>query len=99
MSILSFFIFVSVFIVETFGLKQSPALKSIRKITVMASQVHPYVFHDKQQSVRGLDVDIIENFAKRFNFDIEYVIRNKSLKEVFSSEELFDKFVQSIQDS
>ena len=69
-------------------------MKPFQTITVMVSQSKPFAFYENQ-SLKGLEVDIIENFVKRRNAKINYVAANSSLKEIFSIEELFDNFSQS----
>lgn len=77
---------------------QSFESNSIRKIRVMASQADPYVSYD-EKSLKGLDIDIIDNFAMEFHMQVEYSITNETLKEVFSSEIRFDNFLQSAPNS
>lgn len=71
-------------------------LNSKQTVTIMASQAKPYVYENKP-SIRGLDVDIIKNFAKRYNLKIDYIITDQQLKEVFSSEDRFNNFSQSTE--
>lgn len=81
-------------VIFSFILKQSEA-KPIQSITVMVSPSRPFAFYENE-SLKGLEVDIIENFAKSRNAKIKYVATSAPLKEVFSSEELFSNFSQSI---
>lgn len=67
-----------------------------REIRVMASQMKPFVFYDKN-TLKGLDIDIIENFAKKFKLKVKYITKNKSLNEAFSTQDGFDRFKQSIR--
>ena len=69
-------------------------MKPFQTITVMVSQSKPFAFYENQ-SLKGLEVDIIENFAKRRNAKIKYIVTDAPLKEVFSSEEHFTNFSQS----
>lgn len=67
----------------------------MQKITVLASDAKPFVFKDKQ-SVKGVEIEIIKTFAKKFKLDIDYIVINESLKEVFSNEDRSTQFLQSI---
>lgn len=71
--------------------------KSIQKIKVMASHAIPYVIRG-ENSLRGLDVDIVENFAKKHELEIEYVMANQSLQEIFNTQDMIESFLQTIQD-
>lgn len=72
---------------------------SSRKITVMVSQSEPFaVFNNEKQKFMGLDTKIVENFGRKYHFQIEYIKANVSLKEVFGSENRTDNFFESIKD-
>lgn len=62
----------------------------------MASHAKPYVF-DGGQSIKGVDVDIIENFARKFNLKVKYIIADEPLREIFSNEQHFEIFSQSFK--
>lgn len=85
-----------VLITGTIDGSQSLTSNPIQKITIMASQAKPYVYEEKR-SFRGLDVDIIENFAKKHNLKTEYVSANEPLRSVFNSEDRFNNFSQSVE--
>lgn len=44
------------------------------KITVALSERRPFVVFDEDGTPKGLDVLLIENFARKFNFQIDYYI-------------------------
>lgn len=67
-------------------------LGSYRKITVAVSERIPFVVLDQNETLMGLDVQILENFAKKFKLQIDYVIVDASLNYVFSNEQEFRKF-------
>lgn len=68
------------------------------RINVMVSQAEPFVFIDNAtQKLNGLDVKIIENFAKRVNLQVNYIITNESLNEVFSTEKSLMHFLKLIK--
>lgn len=46
----------------------------------------PFVFYENR-SLKGLEVDMIENFAKKIKLGIEYIVTNESLNGVFNSED------------
>lgn len=68
-----------------------------RTITVALSQQKPFVILDKNGSPTGLDVSIMENFAKKFNIHIDYIVVNSSLNYVLTNETNINSlFSQSI---
>lgn len=61
----------------------------------MFSNREPFVIEDKINYVlNGLDVSIMENFAKKFNFKTEYIRSNQPLNLAFHSEEAFQNFTR-----
>lgn len=70
--------------------------KLSHKLTVMASQIKPFVFYENRL-LKGLEVDMIENFAKQFNLSIEYIVTNESLNEIFNSKDHAEKWFKSIK--
>lgn len=69
------------------------------KLTVMVSLANPFAIYDSRtQSLKGLDVILVDNFAKKFNLLPDYVIANQSLNEAFSSDESTERFLLSIKD-
>lgn len=68
--------------------------KSIKTITVMVSQSKPFAFYENQ-AFKGLDVNIIENFAKKFKLNIKYVLANESLFAVFSTPDKLNNYIYS----
>lgn len=74
-------------------------IESKQKITVMFSQTEPFIHYKKtDRALQRLDFKIMENFGKKFKFDIEYVLANETLNEAFSTEDHFERFAQSILD-
>lgn len=70
-------------------------LKSPNKFTVLVSQTKPFAFYENH-SLKGLDIEIIRNFARKFNLQIKYVILNESLNVAFSTEKRFEDFTRSV---
>lgn len=58
-----------------------------QKITVALSERRPFVILDQNGTPKGLDISIIENFAKKFHLQIDYIVINSSLNYVFANEE------------
>lgn len=55
-----------------------------RKITVMISSTpEPFVFSGNQT---GIDISILDSFAKQFDFEINFIQSNESLLEMFASD-------------
>lgn len=74
---------------------QSFEAKPLQSINVMISQTEPFAYFDaKQYSLKGLDVEIIKNFARKFNLKMNYFITNETLNEVFSSENRANDFLE-----
>lgn len=62
----------------------TPNTKSNRSITVMASVAEPFVIYDRKTStLKGLDVDIINSFAKKHNLLVKFVLTDEKVNEVF----------------
>lgn len=71
---------------------------SINQLKIMASPIEPFVIYNpNQNTLIGFDVKIIENFAKRFNFEAKFVTTNESLLEVFSSDNRTIHFLRSVE--
>lgn len=77
-------IIVLMFIVGAVSSARDFESKLFRNLKVMASISEPFVIFDsKTSTLKGLDVDIINNFAKKYNLAVEFVIANESLNEAF----------------
>ena len=72
--------------------KLSAELGSDRRITVAISERIPFVILGRNRTSMGLDVQILENFAKKFHLQIDYVIINSSLNCAFSNGQHFRSF-------
>lgn len=71
---------------------------SINQVTIMASPIEPFVVYNPNQSkLIGLDVEIIENFAKKFNFEVKFIMTNESVLEIFSSDDRTIHFLRSVE--
>lgn len=63
---------------------------SNREITVALSEQKPFVILNRNETPKGLDVLIIENFAMKFNLRIKYFVINSSLNAALSDREHFN---------
>ena len=80
-------------VVLAFQLIEAGSMKSIK---VMVSQTEPFAYFDaKNQSLMGLDVEIVNNFAKKFKLKVKYIVLNESLNELFTSENRIEPFTKS----
>lgn len=71
----------------------------VQKIKVLASVMEPFVIYDgHSRRFTGLDVDILENFAKKIHFEVEFVASTKHLNEIFCKENKSIDVSQLIQD-
>lgn len=62
-----------------------------RSIVVMIPQSDPF-FNHQNPSHKDLDVKIIETFAERSKFSVEYVVVNETLNEIFANEKTVENF-------
>lgn len=70
--------------------------RSMESIKVMVSQAEPFTYFDvKSQSLMGLDIEIIKNFAKKFKLKAKFILMNESLNELFTSENRIKHFTKS----
>lgn len=87
-----FSVLILVFLINSFG------TTPINQLTIMASPIEPFVaFSPNRSTPIGLDVKIIENFAKRFKLKVNFIMTNKSLLEVFSSDGRAVPFLRSVK--
>lgn len=63
--------------------------RPIRKIKVSLSERRPFVVLGQNGKAKGLDVIIIENFAAKYNLQLEYFHLNLSLNFVFANKDNF----------
>lgn len=69
---------------------------SMQTINVMVSRAEPFVnFKQETNTIDGLDIKLIENFGKKFNFNIKYIRSNESLNVVLRSKNQMQKFLKS----
>lgn len=67
---------------------------------MLASIAEPFVIYDKETSkLSGLDIDIVTNFAKKVNLQVEFIMANESLKAVLNSENRLRNSSQFVLDS
>lgn len=64
-----------------------------KEIFIAFSARVPFVYRSQMGELKGLDILIIENFAKKLKFNIKYVEYNTSFNEMFSKEETFKNFL------
>lgn len=77
--------------------KESVILNSNEEILVAFSNRPPFVYKDENGALKGLDILIIENFARKFDRRIKYEEMNKSLNEMFNQEENIEKKLDGIE--
>lgn len=68
-------------------------IPSDHKITVALSERKPFTYLDQNGVPKGLDILIIENFAKKFKFQLDFIIVNSSLNYIFTNEEYLRDFL------
>lgn len=62
-------------------------------ITVALSERIPFAFFDPNGTPKGLDVLIIENFARKFKLKIDYLAVNTSLNHIFATKQDWNTFL------
>lgn len=73
-------------------------VKGFNEITVVVSQTDPISAQNKNSSeITGIGCKIIETFAKKMRYDVEFIEINETLNDVFHTEKSFDQFSQSFQ--
>lgn len=81
-----------------FGLYLAVAIStegySEAKLSVAFSERKPFLTFNPDGSIRGVDVSILNNFARKFNLNIEYQFVNTSLNYILSSEEKLTNFAK-----
>lgn len=70
-------------------------VKGFNEITVVVSQTDP--FSAQIENATQIGRKIIETFAKKMRFDVEFIEINKTLNDVFHAEKSFEQFSQSLQ--
>lgn len=74
--------------------------KQIRTIVVMVSQRESFAYYDhRKHSWEGLDIKIIENFAKKHKLKIKYIPTAKNINEIFGSDDRSANFSKGIEKS
>lgn len=66
---------------------------SVSIISVGLSERKPFTYLNENGIPKGLDVLIMDNFAKEFNFQLEFIIINSSLNYIFTNKENSDAFL------
>lgn len=64
--------------------------RSNKEIVVAFSERPPFVFQDQNGALKGLDILIVENFAKKSNLKIKYKKFTGSLNAMLNREETFE---------
>lgn len=73
---------------------------STKKINVLISKTDSFVENSiGKRALERLELKIIENFGIKFKKEIEYIVANETLNEIFSREDRSETFHQSIRHS
>lgn len=82
-------LWLTIFFSEVFSI--IPRNKNLKqKITVAFSERTPFVKVSEKKLI-GVDISIIENFARHYKFQISYVNLNTSLNHIFIEENEYNK--------
>lgn len=65
-----------------------------KRITVGFFKREPFIYTNNIGKLMGLDVVIMENFARKFNFELKYIEHNISLNEISNNREIFADYMQ-----
>lgn len=74
------------------GADQNPKNHSIRNINVFMTEQKLLARFGQSGKVKQLELLIIENFAKKFNFKVKFSNTNTSLSVILSTRENLNKF-------
>ena len=88
-AVLFIFFFLELVIAEDISVR--PAVKVI----VGFSKREPFVYANQLGTLKGLDISIMENFARKFNLKLEFVEQKISLNELSNNnKKVFEDYVQ-----
>lgn len=72
--------------------------KSMGELRVMVSQSEPFAIHDSnRQSLKGLDVKMMDHFARKLHLEVKYIIANESLNVEFSLDDHTEHSMRKIE--
>lgn len=70
-------------------------MESADRIVVGFAKREPFIYANKFGTLKGLDVSIMENFARKLKLKLEFVEQNFSLNEVSNNNKnLFEDYMQ-----
>lgn len=78
------------YVVHISAIKGVILSNSSKEIVVAFSQRPPFVFQNSAGALNGLDILLVENFAKKTNLQIKYIEYKTPLNEVFIKEKTFN---------
>lgn len=70
------------------------AMEPTEKIIVGFTKREPFVYTDQHGNRNGLDIMIMENFARKHNLKLEYIEHNISLNEISNNKKAFEEYIQ-----
>lgn len=93
-------LFVLLIFIKAIKSIQYSTFGSSQKLTVLASIAEPFVIYDKETSkLSGPDIDIVTNFAKKVNLQVEFIMANESLKALLNYENRLGNLSQFVLNS
>ena len=88
-AVLFIFFFLELVIAEDISVRPT------EKIIVGFSKREPFIYANKSGTLKGLDISIMENFARKFNLKLEFVEQKISLNELSNNnKKVFEDYVQ-----
>lgn len=67
-----------------------------RRIVVGFTKREPFVFTNQVGALKGLDVLIVKNFARKFNLKLEFIEQTVSMNEIWKNYKVFEVHTQQI---
>ena len=82
-------LFISFFLVSVIA--TSDLIRPTERIVVGFLKREPFIYANRFGTLKGLDISIMDNFASKYNLELEFVEQNISLNEMSNNNELFSE--------
>lgn len=69
----------------------------MHQIKIGLSDRKPFVILNENELPKGLGVTIVENFAKKYNLQTDYLIINSTTNNIFANESNFERFSEEME--
>lgn len=90
---IAFIIFLTFLFMKSITTGKLSSVEPSNRIVVGFSNRQPFVYTNTKGKLQGLDVLVIQNFARKFNFTINYIEYNISLNDISNIEQIFKEYI------